>query len=143
MCRVLKLKKLKLIFQLFLIVTTVSIISCASVEPIQALGHTWRAYERTIRWGDVSGAVHFLKEDAVTSAKFPKNIKSLKVTGYDVIQKSVNEEEMIAHQVVKIRFYNVNDFVEKSFIDRQEWQYDEKNNRWYLSSKLLKFPVVP
>ncbi len=117
------------------------LISCNTVEPIQSLGYTWRAYERTIRWGDVSGAVHFLREDAVTTAKFPKNIKNLKVTGYDVIQKSVNEDDMIAHQEVKIRFYNVNDFVEKSFIDKQEWEYDTKNNRWYLSSKLLKFPI--
>ncbi len=117
------------------------LMACNTVEPIQSLGYTWRAYERTIRWGDVSGAVHFLKEDAVTTAKFPKNIKNLKVTGYDVIQKSVNEDDMIAHQEVKIRFYNVNDFVEKSFIDRQEWEYDTKNNRWYLSSKLLTFPV--
>ncbi|MFV2060678.1 MAG: hypothetical protein ACC653_08320 [Gammaproteobacteria bacterium] len=121
----------------FLLVLT----SCSTVDPMQALGYTWRAYERTIRWDDISGAVHFLKEDAVSTSKFPKEVKNLKVTGYDVIRKSINDDDMIATQEVKIRFYNVNDFIEKSFIDKQEWKFDEKNNRWYLSSKLLKFPI--
>jgi len=123
-----------------ILLTLLFITSCAMVDPMEALGYTWREYERTIRWDDISGAIHYLKEDAVTTAKFPKNIKNLKVTGYDVIRESVDSDQMIAHQDVKIRFYNVNDFVEKSFVDKQEWKYDDKNKRWFLSSELPKFP---
>jgi len=130
--------KLKLVLPVLVILFFTS---CTTVEPIQALGHTWRAYERTVRWGDITGAVHFLREDAVTTAKFPKNIKNLKVTGYDVIKTSVNEDDMIAKQDVTIRYYNVNNFIEKSFVDYQEWKYDDKNSRWYLSSKLPNFEV--
>lgn len=128
-------------FKLFFLVFSLSIlISCSTVDPMQALGHTWRAYERTIRWDDVSGAVHYLNEDAVSTAKFPKEIKNIKVTGYDVIRKSINDDDMTATQDVKIRYYNVSDLIEKNFVDKQKWQYDDKNNRWYLSSKLIQFP---
>jgi hypothetical protein len=133
-----KVFKLKLIL---LNLTLLTIVSCSTVDPMQALGHTWRAYERTIRWDDLSGAVHYLKEDQVSTTKLPKDIKNIKVTSYDVVRKSINDDDMIATQDVKIRFYNVNDFVEKSFVDKQKWEYDDKNNRWYLSSELIKFPL--
>ena len=106
------------------------------------LQETLYAYQSTIRWGDLSGALAFvdpdLREKQAPSALQERVLAQLQVAGY-YVQGSQQTSEGEFEQIVEIRVVNRNTQVERSVIDRQTWRWSAEDGAWWLESGLPDF----
>jgi hypothetical protein len=119
------------------------IFACASIKETKKLGlfdETTRAYARAIRWTDFETANAFLKISD-SDSKLPdfEKLKQIKVTSYEVKQTILATDKSGAIHIVEIQYFNVRNVTVKTLRDRQFWEYDEKEERWFLISGLPDF----
>jgi hypothetical protein len=125
------------------VIFVVLILGCASMktgEKMSQFDETSRAYIRAIRWGDYEGAYAFKKltdrEDVLPDFE---DYRSVKVTNYKVKQTIISEDQAKIIQIVDFQYYRLTDVTVKTLIDRQKWEYDEEQGRWFLQSNLPAF----
>ncbi|MGD2186528.1 MAG: hypothetical protein PVI71_10390 [Desulfobacterales bacterium] len=101
---------------------------------------TTRAYNRAIRWGQFEDAFAF-KKLAGPNDKLPdfEDYRQVRVTDYKVKETIVDESYLKALRIVNIQYYRMTNVTVKNVINRQQWEYDEEENRWYLISELPEF----
>jgi hypothetical protein len=132
---------------LFISFLTMLLSGCASYstmnqmkkfDPIQT------SYETAIRWSDFEAASSFRKGDL--AAKDPvdfNHLKLIKVISYELKQVilPMESEETILQiaQVVEIKYYKIDDLVQRTLTDRQLWEYDEARENWFLVSRFPDF----
>ena len=121
---------------LFLLISDLT--GCATKSKEQVFQSTLRAYERVIRWGDITNSNEFRKEPASFTSADKKRFKSIKVTDYDT-QEMDPEGELTMKVTVQIRYYNKEYMREKTIEDNQSWHYDKEKQLWFISSPLPKF----
>jgi hypothetical protein len=106
------------------------------------LNETLYAYQSTIRWGDLTGALAFVAPDErdkqAPTALEERRLAQLQVAGY-YVQGSQQLAEGEYEQIVEIRVVNRNTQVERSVIDRQTWRWNVDDRAWYLTSGLPEF----
>jgi hypothetical protein len=61
------------------------------------------------------------------------------VTNYKVKQTIISEDQAKIIQIVDFQYYRLTDVTVKTLIDRQKWEYDEEQGRWFLQSDLPAF----
>lgn len=114
---------------------------CATtLDKMDSLNRTLRAYEKNIRWAKFDAAYSFHKWAPGEIPSIPKHLKYIRVTGYDVSGSSFDEKTMTATQTVAIRYYSMETSVEHTLEDKQRWQYDADIKRWQLISPPPTFP---
>jgi hypothetical protein len=107
---------------------------------MNTLDETTRSYGKAIRWNYFELANSFRKEpDRSTHETDFSALKKLRVTSYEVLSRNLSENHRQAGQTVKINFYRMSDMIEKTIIDRQDWQYDINDKKWYLHSSMPDF----
>ena len=121
---------------LFLLISGLT--GCATKSKEQVFQSTLRAYERVIRWGDITKSNEFRKEPVSFTSADKKRFKSIKVTDYDT-QQIDRDDELTMKVTVQIRFYNEEYMREKTIEDNQSWHYDKEKQLWFISSPLPKF----
>jgi len=100
-------------------------------------------YETAIRWADFETASYLRKSDM--AAKDPMDfdcLERVKVISYELKQIAPIEAEKIViqiHQAVEVKYYKVDDLVQRTLTDRQVWEYDEEKESWFLMSKFPDF----
>lgn len=119
------------------------ILGCASMETGQKMGQfdeTSRAYLRAIRWGEYEAAFAFKKLTA-RDEELPdfENYRTVKVTNYKVKQTIISEDKSRIIQIVDFQYYRMKDVTVKNLIDRQKWEYDKQQEKWFLQSNLPEF----
>jgi hypothetical protein len=115
--------------------TVVLLTACSTTgDKVDRLDQTLRAYESALRWAQFDTAYSFHKWDSAEQATVPAYLKSIRVTNYNVANRTFNEENMTAKQIVIIKFYNEDDARERTLEDHQTWKYFPDQNRWYLTS---------
>lgn len=129
--------------QIVLVLAVVLLSACAGKSGSgNKLTGTLYAYQSTIRWGDLSGALAFvdpeLREEQAPSALEERRLAQLQVAGY-YVQGSQQSAEGEYQQIVEIRVVNRNTQVERSVIDRQTWRWDVDDKAWWLVSGLPEF----
>lgn len=99
------------------------------------------SYGLAIRWGHYEMAHKFLRinDKESPAAQSPEKFKDIKVTSYEVQAINFSGNKRSSTQTVEIQYYNINRMVEKTLIDRQEWEYDMTAQQWYLRSGLPDF----
>ncbi|HKK07153.1 MAG: hypothetical protein P8009_04670 [Gammaproteobacteria bacterium] len=122
-----------------LLVFGVLLLAGCSVTPDRQtqLDDTLRAYERAVRWGEFPAAAAFARPQA--RPKDFTRFAHIKITAYDVAGLQLSKDGEHLTQIVKISYYDTDYMVEKSVVDRQEWEYDAKEAHWYITSGLPKF----
>jgi hypothetical protein len=125
------------------VVFVMLILGCASMktgEKMSQFDETSRAYIRAIRWGDYEGAYTFKKltDREVVLPDF-EDYRSVKVTNYKVKQTIISEDQSTIIQIIDFQYYRLTDVTVKTLIDRQKWEYDEEQERWFLHSDLPAF----
>ncbi len=123
---------------LLLIPLLLSLLGCASQERQRHFNETAFAFERAIRWQTLDDAAAFQKEPQSISPRQRALMKSIKVTGYDVIRTTPAGKNRL-RQVVEIRYYNEHRAIERNMSVELEWEYDPERERWQLVSKLPEF----
>ncbi len=99
-----------------------------------------RLYERSMRWSEYEKAFALV---APADAKMPdfEHLKGIKITTYDPLgAPQTSPDKMRVTQIVEIRYVYISRMVERRMVDRQVWEYAEKDGRWYLRSEFPKFP---
>ena len=119
------------------------IMGCASMktgEKMSQFDETSRAYLRAIRWGEFEAAYAFQKQTA-RDEEMPnfEEYRAVKVTNYKVKQTIISEDKSKIIQVVDFQYYRLNDVIVKNFIDRQKWEYDPEQEKWFILSHLPDF----
>ncbi len=132
------MNKLYLVFMTLLSCAMV-LLSCAEQKREASLDDTLSMYEQAIRWAAFDKASNYLKEpEAVDVSK----LSGIKVTSYQVMGRDTADDGQRIEENVKINYIFQQDHIERSLIDRQVWEYDKEENRWYLMSSLPNFTAA-
>ena len=125
------------------VVFVLLILGCASMETGEKMSQfdeTSRAYLRAIRWGEFEAAFAFKKRTA-SNEELPdfEGYRTVKVTNYKVKQTIMSEDQSRIIQIVDFQYYRTKDVTVKNLIDRQKWEYDNDQEKWFLQSDLPDF----
>ncbi len=108
----------------------------------KALDHTLYQYAKVIRWADYDTALTYFSPDIDDEHKPSRleieRLKQFNVSSYVEAPILPGETENAIIQDVKLRLYNIHTKREREVIDRQVWEYDTEDNRWWLTSGLPK-----
>ena len=102
---------------------------------------TSKAYDLSVRWGEWEDALSFLKrsdqDDALPDLE---DYRQVRVTAVKVKNTIIDKQSLsIAQRVVDIQYYRMSNVTVKNLQDRQVWEYNEEEDRWYLISGLPVF----
>jgi hypothetical protein len=98
------------------------------------------AYEQTLLWGRYSVANSFRKVQATDRQVVNlEKLRKIKVTSYELLDKTISEDRSRVHQTVEIKYYNIERMLETTLVDKQVWEYDPEDKGWYLLSGLPDF----
>lgn len=108
----------------------------------KALDHTLYQYAKVIRWADFDTALTYFSPD-IDDAHKPSRLdidrlKQFNVSSYVEAPILPGETENAIIQDVKLKLYNIHTKREREVIDRQVWEYDTEDKRWWLTSGLPK-----
>ena len=131
----------KFIFKCVVILLLLS--GCASMETGERMNQfdsASRTYIRSIRWGDYEAAYSF-KKIGQNEAELPdfEEYRNVKVTNYKIKHTIISEDKTKVIQIVDFQYYRMKDVTVKQLIDRQKWEYDEEQEKWFLLSDLPAF----
>jgi hypothetical protein len=127
----------------FLILFIAGCASMSNQQMMNTLEETTRSYGKAIRWNYFDLADSFRKEpDRSTHETDFSALKKLRVTSYEVLTRNLSDNHIQAGQTVEIKFYRMSDMIEKTVIDKQDWQYDINEKKWYLHSSLPNFEQI-
>lgn len=118
-------------------------IGCASYgerKQLDMLEERTENYETALRWGRYETAYAFIKNKvtAYTTDNL-EGLNQIKITSYEMLDRKVLENNEEAEQKVEIKFYNVDNLIEKTIIDNQSWIFDKDLGTWFLSSGFPDF----
>ncbi len=100
-------------------------------DRMDSLRQTLRAYETTLRWGQLEQASQFLELEKAKEAKIPNNLNNIRVTHYEVMTPPVKMGEHRISQIVSIHFVLKDRQIEKTLTDRQIWEFDPEEKHWF------------
>jgi hypothetical protein len=119
------------------------IVGCAGIETRKQMSlfdETSRAYGRAIRWGQFEEAFAFIRlADKDDNLPDFAEYRQIRVTSYKIKKTRIAEDFSKVLQTVDIQYYRMSNVTVKNFIDRQKWEYNEEEDRWYLTSELPDF----
>ena len=95
-----------------------------------------KIYGDTIRWKRIADAEKLVLNKGKINLD---QMEGVRITRYDIRDKSVSEDKKTATAVVEIRYYNEEIGKERKLIDRQEWAYFEQQDAWMLTSDMPAF----
>ena len=110
-------------------------------EKMNLYDKTSKAYDLSVRWGEWEDALSFLKrsdqDDALPDLE---DYRQVRVTAVKVKNTIIDKQSLsIAQRVVDIQYYRMSNVTVKNLQDRQVWEYNEEEDRWYLISGLPVF----
>lgn len=104
----------------------------------KALDNTLYQYAKVFRWADYDTAMTYFSPDIDEQHKPSsldiQRLKQFNVSSYvsTPILPGPNDNAVI--QDVKLSLYNIHTKRERLITDRQVWEYDTENKRWWLTS---------
>ena len=127
-----------------IIVLIVLITGCATLDEqkrMDSLDSVISSHENAIRWGYYELTENYIRrsDESDQYTGDYSSLKDYKVTSYEVLGGKVEKDGMQAMQTVEIKYYHVRHLIEKVLIDRQLWEYDVSEEKWYLKSGLPVF----
>lgn len=115
--------------------------ACGTIEKDRrtlGLQASTAGYQSAMRWGYYETALGYLHPDQRKGRTVPTELKGVRLTGYDVVQPPLMQEDNTATQIVEIEYLHEDRQVVKHVTDRQTWRWDDKLKSWWLQSGLPK-----
>lgn len=125
----------------FTLASLLLVASCSTTpEEIELLDKSFTLYEHALRWQDYDLVISFHKNERekLTEAR-RKFLKRFRVTSYNVVYNKVEPDNKHALQVVEVKYYNDEYAIVRDVTLNNQWEYDEKANRWHLINDLPAF----
>ncbi len=127
-------------FSIMLLLGCSSFKTLKGQKRVDSLEFISELYGHDIRFGRFKKASRFLKSDDTGQGKIDfKNLKTIKVSSYDLVDSKITFEGTLAQQTVEIKYYIIDNLIEKTLIDNQLWEFNEDEEFWYLKSGLPEF----
>jgi hypothetical protein len=120
------------------IVLGLALVACAHDMRLMKMEEALNGYGSAIRWGAFQKAWNFQADKQKPTPNF-KALKNIKVTGYDSVFRTVQDEGKTVLQTVEIRYIDDQSLVERSLTDEQKWRFDAEKKRWLLDSAFPEF----
>jgi hypothetical protein len=98
---------------------------------------TLSGYASALRWGYYESA--FSVRDPECAVEPVPDMRSVRLTGYEVTQPPVMTDEATAVQVVRIDYVLEDEQRVRTLLDQQRWRYDEEKKTWWLTTPLPRF----
>lgn len=114
---------------------------CARIEERKQsdlLTTTLRAYESTVRWGDLARAYGF-RDPHAEIQKPPPGLDEIRVVSYATVVAPVLLDEDTARQSVEISYYWQSEQAIRKITDEQAWTYNHEDKLWYLKTEVPTF----
>ncbi|MGD2082945.1 MAG: hypothetical protein PVF91_08270 [Chromatiales bacterium] len=125
---------------LLTILVALSLTGCLSSQRRDNdLRTTLRKYEATIRWGHIENAYLFRRLEPDERPDIPQGLDNIRVTGYEVVRPPGAPKDDRITQTVQISYLFRDQQVVRTVVDRQTWEYDPDDSRWYLTSAVPEF----
>ncbi len=125
---------------LWLLLPALLLGACATTSGrMDDLDRTLKNYDRAIRWGQFDAVYAFRQWKDEERPTAPQSLKNLRVTQYKVLSTDLSIDKQRYTQVVKIHYYLLDSPREREVTDRQKWEYDEEQKRWWLVSEIPAF----
>jgi len=119
------------------------IIGCVSygeVKQMDMLEQRTKNYETALRWGRYEIASAFIKSKVTNNLTDNLDgLKQIKITSYKLLGRNFLENNEEAEQKVEIKFYNIDNLIERTIINHQTWIFHKDFGNWFLSSGLPDF----
>lgn len=96
-------------------------------------------YEATLRWQNIREAYRFLRPE-LQPAYLPQGIDSMRVVGYDVLDRPVEVSENVVVQRVEVKYVNRETQIMRTIMDEQVWESDDDGKTWMRASPMPAFP---
>ncbi len=127
-----------------LLVAMWMVVGCASMldsVKMDKFADTAKAYGEALLWGHFEAA-NLYRQPALAENDKPnfEKLKNIKVAQYDIKDMSVSDDGLKIEQDAEIAYYHRNKMILKTLRDRQVWEFDSKDRRWYLKTQLPEFP---
>jgi len=128
---------------LLIAITSLLLSACAAVDDSKKTitydEALWK-YETAIRWIDF-GTANSLRRLEDNSAYSPdmETLRHIKVTSYNVLNKTSSEDHAEVQLAVEIVYYNDQSMKLITIIDNQIWKYDPEIRDWYITTPLPTF----
>ena len=131
------------LLRLVIAVSVLLAFGCSTVSDMKRKSRfdsTTKAYGKAVRWLDFETAYQYIKtEGAGKKAPDFKLLNRIKVTSYDLRQAIPSADQLQVRQIVDIKYYRVDDLIERNIRDNQLWKYDPDAQVWHLVSGLPDF----
>ena len=98
------------------------------------------SYEVALRWAQYEDAYSYHVSPNGTQP--PLNVDRLQeisVTGIDITEKIINEDQTEAYIKGVVRYFNKNQGTEKKVKLDQTWWYSDENKQWFIDAEFPKF----
>ena len=120
------------------------IVGCASTIDrvrMNKFTDTSNGYGEALLWGHFEAA-NLYRQPALAEKDKPdfEKLKNIKVAQYDIKDVSVSDDGLKIEQDAEIAYFHRNKMILKTLRDRQVWEFDAKDRRWYLKTQLPEFP---
>ena len=118
---------------------------CAAMSQqkrLDSLEASLNNYGTAVRWGnwDTANDYRMPRKSSEKLKPMPKaELKNIRVTDYEVVQRVVSRDEKLAAVRARVTFYDTDTGVLHTLTDRQTWWYNEKANHWFLDGNLPDF----
>jgi len=98
-----------------------------------------RDFEATLRWQNISEAYRFLRPE-LQPAYLPPGLNSMRVVGYDVLDRPVEVTENVVVQRAEIKYVNKDTQIMRTVMDEQVWESDDDGKTWMRANPMPAFP---
>lgn len=128
-----------------LLLGCVLLAGCAAMREqkrLESLEDSLRTYGTALRWGEweTANAYRMPRKSSEQLKAMPKaELKNIRVTDYEIVQRVVSPDEKLATIRAKVSYYDTDTGAVHTVPDEQTWWYDEKADHWFLDGNLPKF----
>ncbi len=107
----------------------------AGQAKIETFGQTSDTYESAMRLSEFNTACQFLDASVMAHDVCRKRYANLKLTGYDVLEMKMAQNNHEVLQTVELEYYFLDQHVVRKIQHQQLWRYREDMKTWLLQTR--------
>ncbi len=129
--------------KVFLIILLSSLTGCNKYQikkRANSLDSTITSYNVALRWAEHNTLyAYYVSPNGTQPPADLERLQEVSVTGVDVKEKIINEEQTEANVKTVVKYYIKTEGSVKTLKLDQNWWYNEPNNQWYIDGEFPKF----
>jgi len=129
--------------KVFLIILISLLTACNSYQlkkRANSLESTLTSYNVALRWAEHETLyAYYVSPNGTQPPANLDRLKEVSVTGVDVKEKTINEEQTEANVKTEVKYYLKSEGSVKTLKLDQNWWYNEPNKQWFIDGEFPKF----